>query len=1147
MNKVKTIVKYELIRYFSSPIAYVYLVSFLLLSGSCAIYFGHFFTNGEANLNAFFDYQPWIYLLFISGIAMRSWSDEFRSRSVIQLLTTPLSLSQIVWGKFLAMWAFAIFAIALTFPFWITVNILGNPDNGVIFIGYLGCFILCGAMIAIAQTLSSVTKNSIVALVLSVLVNLMFFWSSFEYVLFWAREVFSEVVVDTIISFSFLIRFFSLSRGVVELRDVVFFASLIVFFNILTIFIVGLKTKGTSSIISSANPKHAFIYILVLFVAFFSLNIIANNTLRLIRFDFTSDKYMSLTKNTKNILKNLKRPVVAKLYYSSILEQRNPYIRQTYEQIKLLLKQYKSYSKGKFDYRIYNPKFLDKIEDNALADGLQPIPLIDNNQNALFGITFSDSLTNKSVIPFFSMERLSFLEQDLTTSIYKLHHKKKVLGLLSSIPVAGNLRQEDVYIKKWELLKEIEALYDVKIIKNEEDLDQYFDVMLIIHPKNYSQSVIDKIKKQKKVLLLLDVADDASFLYSPIGGNFIPSDLSGLDKYWGIGFYNLGVAADFNNSITVDDTVDYSKNPSFTQDLLQFKVTNKELNSNHRITYKLNDILFSSATMVYPLEGADVSFFPLIKTSKKSSIIDAELMKNKKSPREILEKFTPTNDVIILGAEVLSNNPENPFNIIVVGDTDFAYDAFWTMEKKFLGETYYVPMFDNANFVLNSLDYLTGNDDLISLRGKTAKRHPLFVVDEMRKINTYRYKLKENDIFNAIDGAKAFVAEIIAKKTFEERDSFSADELAIIGKIRNEITTLRQQLSELKTNTNNSIKKLEARVKFYNIYFIALVIVLMILIASIKNNKDVFVLKNGVLFWNKHIAKLSVVTIGLLVLAIVSVYLDNRNSISKYEGKLMFENFSEKVNKIKKITLKKSKQNITFVQNNGLWEIEGNKNIPVYQERIRSFLVTLNNAVKYEKKSDKVEDLKFFGFSSLSDKNSPTIEVLLEDEKGVDLENFEIGWFDIDIGRGSKACFMKQKNQFLVWMVEADFYDLSIDEKNWTYSSLWNLRFGRFIKYNDVVEEKDIMNMVKKLLNIYTIGAQKNIDAQFVGKINIMSENGYAYLSFYETNDDRYFVKYAFNTKKETKHIDIFEKYVKGLFLEINKEDWEKIKDDTIK
>ena len=120
MNNIKTVLKFELLRYFSSPLAYVYLISFLLLSGSCAVYFGHFFANGQANLWSLFDYQPWIYLLFIPAISTRLWAEEFRSKSIVQILTTPVSIPDFVYGKFFASWIFSIIAISLTFPFWIT-------------------------------------------------------------------------------------------------------------------------------------------------------------------------------------------------------------------------------------------------------------------------------------------------------------------------------------------------------------------------------------------------------------------------------------------------------------------------------------------------------------------------------------------------------------------------------------------------------------------------------------------------------------------------------------------------------------------------------------------------------------------------------------------------------------------------------------------------------------------------------------------------------------------------------------------------------------------------------------------------------------------------------------------------------------------
>lgn len=1147
MNKIKTIIKYELIRYFTSPIAYVYLISFLLLSGSLAIYFGDFFNRGQANLWSFFDYQPWVYLLFIPGIAMRSWSEEFKSKTIIQLLSMPLSLSEIVWGKFLASWCFAGIALLLTFPFWITVNILGTPDNTVILIGYIGCFVLCGAMLAISQTMSAVTKNPVIALVLAVFVNLMFFWSSFEYILFWARELFSDVVVDTIISFSFLIRFFSLSRGLVELRDLIYFGSLIVFFNILTIFIIGLKTKGISNLVCSIKPKHSFVYIALLFIGFFGINIIANNAFRLISYDFTEEKHLSLTKNTKDILRNLRRPVVAKLYYSPILEQRNPNVRQIFDKVKLMLKQYKSYAGGNFDYKIYNPVYLGKDEDKALADGLQPIPLVDINQNALFGVSFSDSLMNKSVIPFIALERLGFLEQDFSTAIYKLHHKKKTVGVLSSLPIYGGDFLENVLMKKWEVMNLIDELYDVKLIKNEEDLNQKFDVFMLIHPQDLPDSVIEKIKEQEKIFLVLDVADDASMLYSPVGGSFIPSKLGKLADYWGIDFYDLGVAADFDNSITVDETKDYNKNPSFTQDLLQFRVGDSEFNPNHRITYKLNDILFSTASMVFPKEGADVSFFPLIRTSSNSSFMDAEFVIKKKSPREILENFSPSNGVIVLAAEFLSNNPRKPFDIIAVADSDIMYDAFWSKETNFLNKTYHIPMFDNANFVLNALDYLAENDDLIALRGKSVKNRPFYKIDNMRKLNTYRYKLRENDIFHAIDGAKQNLNEIIAKASFEERNTFNADELALIGGIRKEIAELKHQLSNLKINANNDIKRIEIKVKFFNIYFVSLIIVLAILLFNIKNKNISFGAFKNIVFWNKNLLKLIVIVGVISGIAGFCVYLDNHNNISTYEGKFVFKDFNKKINNIKTISLKDSKNELNFVKENGVWKIDGDEKLPLYQERIRSFLVNLSNMIFYEKKSDKVEDMKYFGFSPLENKNSPMIEVTLKDENGKNIERFDIGWHDIDLGRDSKASFIRFENQFQVWMVDVDFYDLSLEKELWTYSSLWNLRFGRFISYNDINDEKDIMNIVKTLINTTIIDVKDDVDGKLEGKITINAENSNdVELLFYSTKDNKFFVKYKFLADINGKHLKFFADSIKDKFVEISEDDWKKLKNDII-
>ena len=203
--------------------------------------------------------------------------------------------------------------------------------------------------------------------------------------------------------------------------------------------------------------------------------------------------------------------------------------------------------------------------------------------------------------------------------------------------------------------------------------------------------------------------------------------------------------------------------------------------------------------------------------------------------------------------------------------------------------------------------------------------------------------------------------------------------------------------------------------------------------------------------------------------------------------------------------------------------------------------------VYYEKKSDKAEDMIYFGISSTKSKDSPTIEVEIEDDKGNVIKDFDIGWYDIDLGRGSKASFIRLNNQFQVWMVEADFYDLSLDKKDWTYSSLWNLRYGRFISYNDIKSNDKVMNIVKELLNTYIVDIYDDIKGKNVGTIKIKAENNNNIeLSFYEDENGKIFVKYNFLSIIKGKHLEIFANSIKDKYLEIDKKGWESLKDDTI-
>jgi ABC-2 type transport system permease protein len=238
MRKIWIITKRELAAYFATPVAFVFIAIFVGLTGAFTFYIGQFFDRNQASLEGFFSYHPWLYLLLVPAVAMRLWAEERKSGTIEQLLTLPVTTTEAVLGKFLAAWLFCGIALALTTPMWLTVNVLGDPDNGAIAVGYFGSFLMAGAFLAIGTCMSALTRNQIIAFIAGALVCFLFTMSGLDMVLGFFRAWAPESLVETIASFSFLRRFDSLTRGVIELRDIVFFVSLITFWLFTTVIAV---------------------------------------------------------------------------------------------------------------------------------------------------------------------------------------------------------------------------------------------------------------------------------------------------------------------------------------------------------------------------------------------------------------------------------------------------------------------------------------------------------------------------------------------------------------------------------------------------------------------------------------------------------------------------------------------------------------------------------------------------------------------------------------------------------------------------------------------------------------------------------------------------------------------------------------------
>jgi ABC-2 type transport system permease protein len=241
MRNVALILRREFASYFATPLAYVFILIFLVLANAFTFYVGDFYQRGQADLRPFFMFHPWLYLFLIPALTMKLWAEERKSGSIELLMTLPVNVWEAVVGKFLAAWLFTAIALALTFPIWITVNYLGHPDNGVIFASYLGSLLLAGGFLAIGSCMSALTRNQVVAFILGVVACFVLLLAGYPLVLDAFQGWAPETLINAIASLSLLTHFQSITRGVLEARDVLYFAMLIGFFLFTTAVAIDLR------------------------------------------------------------------------------------------------------------------------------------------------------------------------------------------------------------------------------------------------------------------------------------------------------------------------------------------------------------------------------------------------------------------------------------------------------------------------------------------------------------------------------------------------------------------------------------------------------------------------------------------------------------------------------------------------------------------------------------------------------------------------------------------------------------------------------------------------------------------------------------------------------------------------------------------
>ncbi|WP_297819579.1 ABC transporter permease subunit [uncultured Paraglaciecola sp.] len=223
MSNISILFRREFSSFFATPVAYVFIGIFLILSGVFTFFVGGFYERGQADLLPFFNFHPWLYLFLVPAISMRSWSEERKSGTIELLMTLPISSWQAMLAKHLAAWSVLGLSLLLTFPLWLTVNYLGNPDNGIIVAAYVGSWLMAGAFLSIGMCMSAITKNQVIAFILSLVVCFLFVVSGSNIVLDAFKSWAPSMVIDVVASFSFLTHFEAMAKGVIALNDLIYF------------------------------------------------------------------------------------------------------------------------------------------------------------------------------------------------------------------------------------------------------------------------------------------------------------------------------------------------------------------------------------------------------------------------------------------------------------------------------------------------------------------------------------------------------------------------------------------------------------------------------------------------------------------------------------------------------------------------------------------------------------------------------------------------------------------------------------------------------------------------------------------------------------------------------------------------------------
>lgn len=604
-----------------------------------------------------------------------------------------------------------------------------------------------------------------------------------------------------------------------------------------------------------------------------SVNVISESWLKRSNFDLTEAKLYTLSDGTRKVLTSIDEPIRVRLYFSESLGTAVPLFQRYFERVRRLLEQYSDISGGKLILEVFDPEPFSDAEDRAVASGLQGVPLSNEGANVYFGIYATNSTDNEGLIPFLALERERFLEYDLTKIVYSLANpEKNVIGLISALPINGGMNQQRQQIPPWQVMTQIKEVYEVRPLHpNVDKIPEDVNILLLAQPVGLTSNALYAIDqfvlRGGKALVFVDPASDAALGRVPgIKGGVKDDDITRLFKAWGVTMVENTMAGDIDHARKVQFG---TQSQPMIVDYIAWMALDKEaLDENDVVSSGIQKMHIASAGVLEKAEDAKTDFTPLLVTGPRATTIDTTSFTYIPDPQKLLNEYTPGGKPLVMAARVTGEAatafPDGPpeekaeeteakdetakdeekkdeaeakpeeqekpaglksgnVNVIIIADSDLLHDSFWVRIQEFLGQRIAVPEANNADFVLNALDNLTGGQALVGLRGRGVESRPFHLVDELRRESEQQYRARETAL-------NAKLAELQGKlKSLQgtaegQKVILTADEKKAIEQFRGEMVDVRRQLRAVKLALKQDIDQLDAGLKLANIAAVPILI-----------------------------------------------------------------------------------------------------------------------------------------------------------------------------------------------------------------------------------------------------------------------------------------------------------------------------------